>query len=70
MRPLIDSEEVEVSFLHTAGPSRSFTFPKPADVLVIAEGHILMMVNPTTATGRAYQLSNIEAAAAVEVSRS
>ena len=64
LRTLIDSEEVQVSFLHPAAPSRSFSFPKHADKLVIALGHIIMVDNPTMVTGRACQLSNSEAAAA------
>ena len=57
LRTMPDTEEVEVRFLEPAGPSPSFTFPKRNDDLVIAQGHVLLVVNPTTQTGRTYQLS-------------
>ena len=55
---------VEASFIHPAGQSRSFTFSKPENELLVAQNHIIMTVNPSTATGRVYQLSSDEAAAA------
>ena len=64
LRTLIGSEELEVIFLHPAGTSRSFSFPKPADELVIVLGHIITVVHLTIATERACQLNNSEAAAA------
>ena len=57
LRTMPDTEEVEVRFLEPAGPSPSFTFPKRNDDLVFAQGHVLLVVNPTTHTGRTYQLS-------------
>ena len=59
-----DSGEVEVSFLEPRGPSRSFKFPTLADILVIGHDDVLTVVNPTTATGRSYVLSQAESAAA------
>lgn len=59
-----ERHEVKVRFLHPAGPSPSFTFPKINDDLVIAHGHVIMAVNPTTPTGRTYQLSAAVAAEA------
>ena len=64
LQTIDETEEVEVRFLHPAGPSPSFTFPKRNDDLVIAHGHVIMAVNPTTPTGRTYQLSAAVAAEA------
>jgi hypothetical protein len=64
LRTIPDTKEVEVRFLEPAGPSPSFTFPKRNDDLFVAQGHILLTVNPTTATGRTYQLSTAVAAQA------
>ena len=33
---LLDSEEVEVSFLHPHGPAKSFNYPSSDDVLVMS----------------------------------
>jgi hypothetical protein len=59
-----DSGEVEVSFLVPRGPSRSFHYPTRADILVISSEDVLTVVNPITATGRSYVLSQVEIAAA------
>jgi hypothetical protein len=59
-----DSGEVEVSFLVPRGPIRSFHYPTLADILVISSEDVLTVVNPTTATGRSYVLSQAESAAA------
>ena len=59
-----DSGEVEVSFLVPRGPSRSFHYPTRADILVISSEDVLTVVNPITATGRSYVLSQAEIAAA------
>jgi len=47
-----DSEEVEVSFLHPKGPTKSFKYPPDDDILVMSHHDILTIVNPSTATGR------------------
>lgn len=59
-----NSGEVEVAFLHPHGPGRSFKYPPADDILVISSQDILTVVNPTTATGRAYTLSLEEMVAA------
>jgi len=59
-----DSGEVEVSFLHPHGPARSFKYPSDGDILVISCHDVLTVVNPSTATGRAYTLSEPEIIAA------
>ena len=59
-----DSGEVEVSFLELRGPSRSFKYPTIVDILVIGSEDVLTVVNPTTATGRSYTLSQAESAPA------
>ena len=55
-----ETKEVKVNFLHPAGPSPSFNFPRREDTLVVPQESILTKVSPTTATGRTYQLSNEE----------
>ena len=59
-----ESEETEVSFLHPHGPSRSFRYPSPKDVLIMSCKDVLTTINPTTATGRTYTLSLEEMATA------
>ena len=61
-----ESEEIEVSFLHPHGPSRSFRYPSPKDVLVMSCKDVLTTISPTTATGRTYVLSLEELAAATK----
>ena len=39
-------DEVKVSFLHPAGPSTPFTYPRKADILWLSVTHVLCKVNP------------------------
>ena len=55
-----DTNEVKVKFLHPAGPALSFTYPFPDDILTLPIDHILSIVNPRTATGRTYHLTEQE----------
>ena len=55
-----DSEEVEVSFVHPKGPTESFKYPLEGDILVMSHHDILTIVNPSTATGRVYTLTQQE----------
>jgi hypothetical protein len=59
-----ESGEVEVTFLHPHGPGKSFKYPTRGDILVMSYQDILTIVHPSTATGRAYTLSQVEMAAA------
>ena len=61
-----ESEEIEVSFLHPHGPSRSFRYLSPKDVLVMSCKDVLTTISPTTATGRTYVLALEELAAATK----
>eukprot|EP00731_Ephydatia_muelleri_P033645 Em0034g27a len=56
-----DIHEVQVLFLHPAGPSPSFSFPRRQDKLNINYTQVLMKVNPTTSTGRVYSIKPQEA---------
>eukprot|EP00731_Ephydatia_muelleri_P005409 Em0002g1585a len=56
-----DIHEVQVLFLHPAGPSPSFSFPRRQDKLNINYTQVLMKVNPTTSTGRVYSIKPEEA---------
>ncbi len=60
-----DTESVEISFLHPAGPSPSFTYPRRVDKLVVPKHALLTKVEPTTATGRTYTLTEKEQTAAL-----
>jgi len=55
-----DSEEVGVSFFHLKGPTKSFKYPPEGDILVMSQHDILIIVNPSTATGRVYTLTQKE----------
>ena len=59
-----ECEEVTINFLHPHGPSRSFKFPSRPDVLTISYSDVLTRVNPSTATGRMYKLTQRESRAA------
>ena len=52
-----DTEEVTISFLHPCSPAPSFVYPRNPDVLVTHCPSVLAKVDPTTATGRTYQLT-------------
>lgn len=50
-------KEVTVSFLHSKGPSPSFTYPGRADTLTMPTNKgILCKLNPTTAIARTYKV--------------
>lgn len=59
-------DEVNISFLHPAGPSTSFSYPKNADILRISVMDVLTKVNPVTPTGRLYILPESEVCQANE----
>ena len=61
-----DSEQVNVSFLHPHGPSRSFKYPAKPDILNISVRDVLTRVDPRTARGRTYTLTQKETRAATE----
>jgi len=59
------SKEVEVTFLHPHVPAKSFKYPQANDDILVMSCHdILTLVNPSTTTGRAYVLSELEMEAA------
>lgn len=49
-------DEVKVSFLHPSGPSKSFSYPRNADILWVSVMDVLMKVDPATPTGTTYVL--------------
>ena len=53
-------QEVTVTFLHPRGPSKSFSYPDPADVLTVRISDLLISVNPKTYTGQTYILTDKE----------
>lgn len=56
----IENEEVKVSFLEPHGPSPSFKYPHIPDVLVLNKTEVLTKVDPTTQTGRVYNITESE----------
>ena len=61
-----DKREVKVSFLHPQGPSRSFRYPAQSDILSIPVADVLTKVDPRTATGHTYRITQKESHAATE----
>ncbi|XP_074029570.1 uncharacterized protein [Leptinotarsa decemlineata] len=61
-----NSEDVDLTFLHPSGPAPSFVFPHKPDILKVKISQILTKVNPKTATGRTYVISQNEAVAATK----
>ena len=62
-----DSMEVKLTFLEPNGPSPSFKYPQRPDILIVPEKNILSIVDPQTATGRTYNLSEKEIKKASEL---
>ena len=56
----MENDEVQLKFLHPAGPSSSFTFPQRDDILAMPRKSVLTTVSPLTVTGRTYTLSETE----------
>ena len=54
------SNEVRMSFLHPHGPAHSFVYPSTPDELLVDAGDVLLIVNPSTATGRINTLAQNE----------
>ena len=59
--------EVKLTFLEPNGPSPSFKYPRRPDILTVPEKDILSIVDPQTATGRTYNLSDKEIKKASEL---
>lgn len=53
-------DEVKVTFLYPSGPNPSFYYPQRPDTLNIPTDDVLMLVDPSTATGRTYFISSEE----------
>ena len=54
------NSEVKVTFLHPQGPACSYKYSTIPDVLTVPSSHILIKVDPRTATGRTYTLTKKE----------
>lgn len=61
-----DTSEVRLTFLHPHGSSHSFRYPRVQDILTIPISDILTTVDPRTATGRVYTLTQKESRTASE----
>lgn len=62
-----ETAEVKVSFLHPEGPASSFFYPSSPDVLIVKSESLIKKVEPLTATGRTYKLSQKEMMESSEV---
>lgn len=49
-------DEVKITFLHPSGPSKSFKYPRNANVLWVSVVNVIRKVNPVTPTRRNYVL--------------
>jgi len=56
----VEDEHIKMSFLEPHGPSRSFKYPAPPDILSVNKTKVLTKVDPTTQTGRVYHLTDSE----------
>ena len=52
-----ESNAVSLSFLYPHGPANSFVYTSPPDELFVDANDVIMIVNPITATGKTYTLS-------------
>lgn len=52
-----NDEQVKVTFLHPAGPSPSFAYPRRPDILCLSVNDVLCKVQTVTPTGRIYRIS-------------
>ena len=59
-----DNKEVKLTFLHPRGPSNSFKYPEPQNILPTDD--IPTLVDPKTRSGRVYSLTNREMTLATE----
>ena len=66
MKVDINARLVEVNFLHPKLPAQSYVFPQHQDILEVDPTDILALVNPSTATGRRYFLTEKEIATAIK----
>ena len=55
-----DCSKVQVTFLHPPGPSPSFIYPTPPDILWIPFTDVIYKVSPITETGRTCSLPDSE----------
>ena len=62
----INARLVEVNFLHPKLPAQSYVYPRHQDILEVDPTDILTLVNPSTATGRRYFLTEKEIATAIK----
>lgn len=51
-----NDEQVKVTFLHPAGPSPSFAYPRRPDILWLSVNDVLCKVQTVTPTGRIYRI--------------
>jgi hypothetical protein len=48
----VNGSEIQLTFLHPSGPSKSFMYPSPPDILWVPASVVLTKVDPETAMGR------------------
>lgn len=53
-------DDIKLTFLHPAGPSPSFGFPRRPNILWLRVNDVLCTVNPSTPIGRVYFITTLD----------
>ena len=53
-----DQDDVKVTFMHPCGPASTFRWPRREDICWVPTGHILAVIDLSTATGRQYTIDS------------
>ena len=61
-----DNSEVRLMFLHPHDPARSYKYPATPDILAVSVSDVSTKVDPKSATGHTYRLTNRENRLAME----
>jgi hypothetical protein len=63
----VNDSEIQLTFLHhPSAPNKSFMYPSPPDILWVAASKVLTKVDPETATGHTYIISERESCCPTE----
>jgi len=61
-----DQDDVKVTFMHPCGPASTFRWPCREDICWVPTGHILAVIDLSTAAGRQYTIDSQTAAKVTE----
>jgi hypothetical protein len=62
----VNKSEIQLTFLHPSGPSKSFMYLSPPDILWVPVSKVLTEVDPDTATACKYAISEKESCCTTE----